>query len=102
MNELDIRNGCVGLSADDSDAVEYTDGGGAAAATGSEYCGMISCPWIRFFTCILRRSRMCSFELANGCLELIGSCDGADDPAAVNKICGIDIKIPIDSSEKGA
>lgn len=45
-HELDIRNGCVGLSADDSGVVEYTDDDAAAAAwaaaAGNEYCGMIS------------------------------------------------------------
>lgn len=92
MHELDIRNGCVGLSAEDSDAaVEYIDDD----AAGSEYCGMISWPWMRFFTCILRRSRICSLEFDDECFGCIGKMGVADDPAAVKIICGIDIKIRI-------
>lgn len=89
--EPDIKNGCVGLSAEDRGVLEKT------GDPGPGYCEIISWPWIRFFTCMLRRSRICSLDVAHkldgwSFLEFVGTVDVADAPDDVKNICGIDIK----------
>lgn len=90
-NQPDIKNGCVAV---DKGVAENS--GDAASDDGTGYWGIVSCPWIRFFTCILRRSRIFSLKLADksgGCnfLVLIGEEDVGDGPDAVKNIWGIDI-----------
>lgn len=85
-----IRNGC-GL------ADEQRDAGGDGDADGIAYWAM-SWPWIRFFTCKLRRSRMCSLEFdvefIDGIRFDVDTFVVAVGPDAVRNICGIDINKP--------